>query len=107
VLGNLLSNAIKYSPHGGIVTFSVSHRAGATEFSVTDQGIGIPKKDLPRLFETFHRAENVGNIQGTGLGLAIVGKSVELHGGTISVDSEEGRGTSFRVVIPDAGGKHA
>ncbi len=107
VLGNLLSNALKYSPNGGTVSFTVRRGDGLTEFEVADQGIGIPKKDLPRLFETFHRAENVGNIQGTGLGLAIVRKAVELHGGTIAVDSEEGRGTRFLVSIPDYGGAHA
>lgn len=107
VLGNLLSNAFKYSPNGGTVRFTVLRKNGSTEFEVADQGIGIPKKDLPRLFETFHRAENVGNIQGTGLGLAIVKKAVELHGGTIDVDSEEGRGTCFHVSIPDQGGENA
>lgn len=99
-LVNLMSNAIKYSPQGGTIVFSAGWDAGAVTFEVSDCGIGIPEKDLPRLFESFHRAGNVGNISGTGLGLAIVKKSVERHGGTINVRSEEGRGTTFTINIP-------
>ena len=104
VLGNLLSNAFKYSPSGGTVRFSARRENRDIVFRVTDEGIGIPAGELPRLFESFHRAENVGNIQGTGLGLAIVKKSVELHGGTIEVGSEVGRGSCFTVRVPDACG---
>jgi signal transduction histidine kinase len=100
VLVNLISNAFKYSPEGGPVVFQVRVVAGEAAFEVADRGIGIPPEDQPRLFETFHRARNVGNISGTGLGLAIVRKSLDLHGGTIRFDSAPGRGTSFRVVIP-------
>ena len=99
ILENLLSNAIKYSAHGGQVTFALSVQAGRTVFVVQDQGIGIPAEELPHLFEPFHRASNVGDIQGTGLGLAIVKKSVELHGGTIEVQSECGRGTRIVVTL--------
>ncbi len=102
ILGNLLSNAIKYSPQGGTVRFAAACRGTDLVFNVTDQGIGMPKEDLPRLFESFFRASNVGNIVGTGLGLAIVKHSVTLHGGRISVDSTLGVGTSFEVVIPAA-----
>jgi PAS domain S-box-containing protein len=101
ILGNLLSNAIKYSSRGGRVTFRASHDAGQTVFAVEDHGIGIPPEEMPHLFESFHRASNVGNIQGTGLGLAIVKKSVELHGGRIEVQSEPGRRTCFTVTLPD------
>jgi PAS domain S-box-containing protein len=99
-LSNLLSNALKYSPEGGTIEFRV--RVGATEasFDVRDQGIGIPAEDQARLFETFHRARNVGTITGTGLGLAIVKKSLELHGGSVSLESSPGAGTVFRVTIP-------
>jgi signal transduction histidine kinase len=100
ILGNLLSNALKYSPNGGRVDFIVREKAGEASFVVADQGIGIPADELPQLFESFHRAHNVGNIPGTGLGLAIVKKSVETHGGRITVDSEAGQGTRFTVVIP-------
>jgi signal transduction histidine kinase/HAMP domain-containing protein len=100
ILGNLLSNALKYSPNGGCVDFVVREKEGEASFVVADQGIGIPADELPHLFESFHRAHNVGNIPGTGLGLAIVKKSVETHGGTIVVDSEAGKGTRFTVTIP-------
>jgi PAS domain S-box-containing protein len=100
VLVNLISNAFKYSPQGGAVDFRVRVQNGAAAFEVADRGIGIPPEDQPRLFETFHRARNVGNISGTGLGLAIVKKSLDLHGGSIRFDSDPGRGTRFEVTIP-------
>jgi PAS domain S-box-containing protein len=99
IFGNLLSNAIKYSPQGGKVLFRVSSQEGRVVFEVSDQGIGIPAEELPHLFEWFHRASNVGEIQGTGLGLAIVKNSVDLHGGRIEVTSTVGQGTRFTVTI--------
>ncbi|MBK6294852.1 MAG: HAMP domain-containing histidine kinase [Rhodoferax sp.] len=99
ILGNLLSNALKYSPEDKPVRLTVHAHAAGVRFTVEDQGIGIPDTDLPRLFETFHRASNVGNISGTGLGLAIVKKAVDLHGGSIAVHSELGRGTTFTVIL--------
>lgn len=99
-LTNLLSNAIKYSPQGGCVKLALHYGEGEVEFRVSDQGIGIPAEDLPNLFESFHRARNVGNISGTGLGLAIVKKSIELHQGRVVVESEVGKGTTFCVTIP-------
>ena len=100
VLNNLLSNAIKYSPGGGRIEFRGRVAANEAEFEVNDYGIGIPEEDQARLFETFHRARNVGNIAGTGLGLAIVKKSLDLHGGRVSVESKPEMGTRFRVTIP-------
>lgn len=99
-LGNLLLNALKYSPEGGRVRFSASLTPGRATFEVADEGIGIPAKDRDRLFDAFHRAANVGNISGTGLGLAIVKKSVDLHGGSITFESEIGRGTRFTIILP-------
>ena len=99
ILGNLLSNALKYSPEGRPVTLTVEADAASLRFTVEDRGIGIPVDDLPRLFESFHRARNVGNISGTGLGLAIVKKAVELHGGRIEVDSKPGAGSRFTVTL--------
>ena len=99
VLGNLLSNAIKYSPGGGAVHFRVFAEGGRTVFEVSDQGIGIPADEISRLFESFHRASNVGEILGTGLGLAIVKNAVDVHGGDISVNSVPGQGTRFTVTI--------
>lgn len=100
VLINLLSNGIKYSPEGREIKFSLSMTEDRLIFQVTDSGIGIPPEDQKRLFESFHRATNVGTIQGTGLGLSIVKKCVELHGGEISFTSELGAGTTFTVTVP-------
>lgn len=99
-LGNLLSNAVKYSPEGGDVYFRVDYQDDMLRFEIADQGIGIPEADHQRLFESFHRASNVGNIAGTGLGLAIVKQSTELHGGKVRVQSTSGVGTTFTVHIP-------
>ncbi|WP_017659213.1 PAS domain S-box protein [Baaleninema simplex] len=100
ILSNLLSNALKYSPPEAPVRFALWECDGQIVFEIEDRGIGIPPEDLPRLFESFHRAKNVGTIPGTGLGLAIVKRCVDLHGGTIEVDSESGRGTQVTVVLP-------
>jgi PAS domain S-box-containing protein len=100
IFHNLLSNAIKYSPLDSIINFSLTYEEEEAIFQIQDQGIGIPEADLPRLFESFHRASNVGNIVGTGLGLAIVKKCVDLHQGKISVTSTQGVGTVFTVKLP-------
>jgi signal transduction histidine kinase len=100
ILGNLLSNAIKYSPQDTTILFGCYCNEEEVIFEVKDEGIGIPTEDQGRLFESFHRAKNVGNIPGTGLGLAIVRNSVDLHGGRIIVESEAGVGTTFKVILP-------
>jgi signal transduction histidine kinase len=105
VLANLLSNAIKYSPAGGAITVRVAHDTSGAEamavLTVHDEGMGIPAADLPRIFERFHRAANVaGRIAGTGIGLAGSRQIVEQHGGTISVESTEGAGSTFTVRLP-------
>jgi predicted ATPase/signal transduction histidine kinase/tRNA A-37 threonylcarbamoyl transferase component Bud32 len=102
ILTNLLTNAVKYSPAGGTVRFHLILKIGEAIFQIQDQGIGIPVEDQKHLFESFHRANNVGGIPGTGLGLAIVKKSVDLHHGKITVDSEIGVGTTFTVTIPSS-----
>ena len=100
LISNLVSNAIKYSPAETVVRIQLSSRDAAVILTVSDQGIGIPEADLPHLFEPFHRAANVGTISGTGLGLVITREAVELHGGTITVESQQGVGTTFHVRIP-------
>ncbi|WP_016953336.1 PAS domain S-box protein [Anabaena sp. PCC 7108] len=100
ILNNLLSNALKYSPDGSLVNFTLTCQDGQAVFEIKDQGIGIPEEDMPRLFESFHRARNVGNILGTGLGLAIVKKCVDIHQGTIYVNTLPGVGSSFTVTLP-------
>lgn len=100
ILSNLLTNAMKYSPKGSTVQFDLTCHPDQVVFRVQDQGIGIPPEHIPRLFESFYRASNVGAIQGTGLGLAIVKQCVDLHGGKIGVDSVVGEGTTFTVMLP-------
>lgn len=104
ILFNLLGNAVKYSPEDSVVTLRLSRRGSGVRIEVIDRGIGIPQKDLPHLFETFHRCSNVGEIPGTGLGLVIVKRCAELHGGTVDVESEPGQGTTFTVDLPGAHG---
>lgn len=101
IFGNLLTNACKYSPSGATVRLAwqcVDSKILLVE--VTDQGIGIPEADLPRLFETFHRASNTGTIQGTGLGLSIVKRAVDSLNGHIAVNSQVGKGSCFSVRLP-------
>ncbi len=100
ILGNLLSNALKYSPEGSTVQFDLTAKDDRVIFQIQDQGIGIPPADQSRLFEAFHRANNVGTIQGTGLGLAIVKQCVDLHRGEITFTTEVGKGTTFIVILP-------
>ncbi len=100
ILVNLLSNAIKYSPIGSTVTLALRCHDGSICLQVQDKGIGIPEADLAHLFTPFHRAKNVGAIPGTGLGLNIVKAMVELHGGTIAVQSTVGAGSTFTIKLP-------
>jgi signal transduction histidine kinase len=100
ILINLLGNALKYSPPDSQVDFEVHRRGINAEFIVRDYGCGIPVTDQPRLFTAFYRGGNVGQTQGSGLGLVIVKRCVDLHGGTIRCESEEGRGTTFTVILP-------
>lgn len=100
VLGNLLSNAVKYSPAGTPVDFELEAAPASLTFLVRDRGIGIPADEQPRLFESFHRGRNVGNVEGTGLGLTIVKHCIELHGGTVDYESAVGEGSTFIVCLP-------
>ncbi|MBU7585417.1 MAG: PAS domain S-box protein [Nostoc sp. TH1S01] len=100
ILNNLLSNAIKYSPEGSTVKLKLACEGQEAILKIQDQGIGIPQEDIPHLFESFHRAKNVGNILGTGLGLAIVKKCIDIHKGKIAVTSSLGVGTTFTVNLP-------
>ncbi|NJM76354.1 MAG: GAF domain-containing sensor histidine kinase [Acaryochloridaceae cyanobacterium RU_4_10] len=100
VLVNLLSNAVKYSFPDSVVRFELTLNEVDITFRIQDKGIGIPKDDLAQLFESFHRAKNVGKLPGSGLGLSIVKQSVNLLGGKITVESQENVGTTFTVVIP-------
>jgi PAS domain S-box-containing protein len=100
---NLLSNAFKYSEQGYIEVI-ISQSSSDAIVSVKDTGIGIPEDEVDKIFDRFHRVQNIkGRSQeGTGIGLAMVKELVKLHGGTISVDSEVGKGSTFKVCIPKA-----
>lgn len=110
ILINLLSNGINYTPEGGKVSIRVEHMTGGSDavesdkvrFTITDTGIGIPKKDIPRIFERFYRVDKARSRSsgGTGLGLSIVKHLVELHKGTIRVESEVGVGSKFIIEMP-------
>ena len=106
VLQNLLDNAVKYGREGGTVRFEIAAAAGRTGalISVTDQGAGIPREHLPRLTERFYRVDTGRSraAGGTGLGLAIVKHIVNRHRGQLSIESEEGVGTSVRVWLPQS-----
>lgn len=102
ILSNLLSNAARYSPDNRLVTTHLAREDDWLVLRVIDQGIGVQPQDMPTLFEPFKRGSNVGTIAGTGLGLSIVKQSVELHGGSITVESTPGRGTTFCVRFPAA-----
>lgn len=102
LLDNLVENAVKYSPDGGQVKLTLSQDANNAYIIVSDQGIGIPAEDLPRLFERFHRGTNVNDrhFPGMGLGLYICQGIVTEHAGSIRVESRSGAGTSFHVTLP-------
>jgi signal transduction histidine kinase len=97
IVAALLDNALKYSSAPVILAAAVE--GDNVILTVSDQGIGVPASDLPRLYEAFHRGANVGNVRGTGVGLHIAHRCVELHGGSISVESAPQRGTTFRVEL--------
>lgn len=97
---NLLTNAIKYSSEHDLVHVTLTLQDDTFTLSVKDEGIGIPRKDQDKLFETFQRASNVGTISGTGLGLAIAKQCVERVNGSVSFKSEEGEGSEFTISIP-------
>lgn len=100
ILSNLLANAIKYSLHGESIQLRLYCQTDRFTFQVQDQGIGIPSGELPHVFDAFYRCSNVDRIKGTGLGLAVVKKCVDIHQGDIQIDSQEGVGTTFTVIIP-------
>jgi len=99
---NIVDNAMKYTLPGGTVTISVDRQGDYLETKVTDTGVGIPKAEISKLFSKFFRATNVIHLQtdGSGLGLFIVKNIIMRHGGQVWVDSVEGKGTTFTIVVP-------
>ncbi|HTG47762.1 MAG TPA: ATP-binding protein [Actinomycetota bacterium] len=102
---NLIDNAVRYTPAGGTVDVTVTTGGDDVIVRVTDTGVGIPRRDLPRVFERFYRVDRARSREtgGTGLGLAIVKHVAENHGGDVSVQSELANGSTFEVRIPVAG----
>jgi len=100
IVENLLTNAFRYTPAGGSVSLFVSCEQGLLRITVADTGIGIPNDCESRVFEAFYRCDNVETRRGLGLGLSIVQEALLQLGGTITVDSTVGEGTSMRVEIP-------
>jgi signal transduction histidine kinase len=100
IITNLISNALKYSPKNLPIDIFLLVEENRLYFTIADHGKGMNDQELEHLFEPFYRGENVETIAGTGLGLSIVKRSIERHGGTISIQSEIGHGTCFTVEIP-------
>ncbi len=100
VVANLLDNAIKYTPPGGRIVASVEDAPGAIVLRVADSGVGIPQKELPRVFERFYRADPSRSQSGAGLGLSLVQAVARAHGGDVGIDSAPDRGTTIRVSLP-------
>ena len=101
-IANLLDNAVKYSESGSRVCLGMAVEDRNVIITVTDQGIGIPSRDLERIFERFYRVDQARSrtTGGTGLGLAIVRHVVQAHGGEVTVESVEGQGSTFRLTMP-------
>ncbi|MCD6199522.1 MAG: HAMP domain-containing histidine kinase [Deltaproteobacteria bacterium] len=101
-LANLLDNAIKYTSSGGMVKINLNRtsKEDGVVITVSDTGIGINDEDFPHIFERHYRGDKARSGTGVGLGLAMVRGIVEAHGGVVSVDSQSGIGSSFRVVLP-------
>jgi signal transduction histidine kinase len=100
VVFNLLSNAIKFTPNGGRIDISARTDDGLVEIAVADTGPGIPPEDLETIFEEFEQTTDGKKAEGTGLGLPLSRKLVELHSGRLWVESEVGRGSTFRFTLP-------
>ncbi|MDU6558142.1 MAG: cell wall metabolism sensor histidine kinase VicK [Streptococcus sp.] len=102
VIDNILNNAIKYSPDGGKITVSMKTTDDQMILSISDQGLGIPKQDLPRIFDRFYRVDRARSRAqgGTGLGLAIAKEIIKQHNGFIWAKSEYGKGSTFTIVLP-------
>ena len=102
VIDNILNNAIKYSPDGGKITVSMKTTDDQMILSISDQGLGIPKEDLPKIFDRFYRVDKARSRAqgGTGLGLAIAKEIVKQHNGFIWAKSEYGKGSTFTIVLP-------
>jgi len=103
VFDNLIGNAVKYSAEGSTITVTGLSADGFAVVTVQDRGIGIPAEDLPKLFEPYFRASNATAFRGSGVGLYIIRSVARLHGGSVAVTSELGRGSVFTLHLPVQG----
>ncbi|MCL6458327.1 MAG: HAMP domain-containing histidine kinase [Gorillibacterium sp.] len=105
---NLLQNSIKFTPEGGKITVRLRKKTAEIECQICDSGIGIKEEDLPHIFERFYKVDKSRNPtnSGSGLGLSLVKKIIELHKGTVKVQSGDNRGTQFIVILPDEADAH-
>ena len=103
VIVNIISNSIKYTPEGGKIKVLLKGCEGGARIRISDNGIGVPKADIPRLFERFYRVGKARSTDegGTGLGLAIAHEIVTSHGGDIKIESELGKGTDVIIYLPE------
>jgi signal transduction histidine kinase len=99
-IANLVGNALKYTPEGGSVRVDLEANDGRVSVAVVDTGRGIPKDDIPYIFDPFYRVSEHQDVDGSGLGLAMVKSIVDAHGGTISVNSQVGQGSQFTISLP-------
>jgi signal transduction histidine kinase len=106
MLLNLLSNALKFTPQGGEISIDVYRRGKNIAIAVSDSGVGMREEDIATALEPFGQVENqqILNNQGTGLGLPLTKQLAELHGGTLELESQPGRGTTVTILLPDQGG---
>jgi two-component system phosphate regulon sensor histidine kinase PhoR len=104
VFYNLIENAIKYNIDRGKINITAVSKSNKVEIKISDSGVGIPEGDLPRIFERFYRVDKAHSreLGGTGLGLAIVKHIVQAHGGDIRLESREGEGTTFMILLDKA-----
>jgi two-component system heavy metal sensor histidine kinase CusS len=101
-VGNLLDNALRFTPENGSIQIALSENDGQFELAVGDNGCGIAREHLPRVFDRFYRADSSRGSDGAGLGLALVKSIVDLHGGSVGIQSEVGRGTTVTLSFPNS-----
>ena len=94
-----MDNAIKYTPSGGVVTLSVDTDAADVKLEITDTGVGIGEKDIPRIFSRFYRSDESRSTSGSGLGLSLALAIIRAHGGNITVKSISGSGSTFVIIL--------
>jgi two-component system heavy metal sensor histidine kinase CusS len=102
-LNNLVENALRFTPDGGTIRISVDVNAAQARVLVSDTGSGIAPEHLPHVFDRFYRADSSRSSAGTGLGLSLVKSIVDLHGGSATIESEVGRGTTVVLSFPNNG----